>query len=259
MREPLWILQKRFVNQTLPLPIAKAYIYILLNGLDYLHSTCKVVHTGKTCLSLQPIGGFNKDVHVSDLKLDNILMSFENGHLLSDFVEKRKPMEYKTTAGRTIYRYHNDLCKHQATIIHSHHYFPHQQSDHRNRFCVMYIPGPRTFLVFTGLQMHELWSSASLSRPHWTLRQRRVTPMRQSAGISVTLGPPTGRYKRLSIAQQPSTPQHCFKVSTPLLRTYANTVSEMRQECGGSRVCIRGFTPSTSVCPAGSADVVQQQ
>ncbi|KAL4789133.1 protein kinase [Aspergillus venezuelensis] len=80
---------ERFVNRTHPLPIAKAYIYILLNGLDYLHSICKVVHT--------------------DLKLDNILMSFENDHLLSDFVEKRQAMEYKTAAGRTIYRCHNDF------------------------------------------------------------------------------------------------------------------------------------------------------
>lgn len=50
MREPLWILQRRFVDRKLPLPIAKAYIYFLLVGLDYLHSECKVIHTGE-CLS----------------------------------------------------------------------------------------------------------------------------------------------------------------------------------------------------------------
>lgn len=47
MREPLWILQRRFVDQRLPLSVAKAYILILLAGLDYLHTECKVVHTGK--------------------------------------------------------------------------------------------------------------------------------------------------------------------------------------------------------------------
>lgn len=47
MREPLWILQRRFVDRKLPLPIAKAYIYFLLVGLDYLHSDCKIVHTGE--------------------------------------------------------------------------------------------------------------------------------------------------------------------------------------------------------------------
>lgn len=50
MREPLWILQRRFVDRKLPLPIAKAYIYFLLVGLDYLHSECKVVHAGE-CLA----------------------------------------------------------------------------------------------------------------------------------------------------------------------------------------------------------------
>lgn len=49
MRDPFWIFQKRFVDRNVPLPIAKAYIYILLVGLDYLHSECKVVHGGK-CL-----------------------------------------------------------------------------------------------------------------------------------------------------------------------------------------------------------------
>ena len=47
MREPLWILQRRFVDRNLPLPLAKAYIYFLLVGLDYLHSECKVIHTGQ--------------------------------------------------------------------------------------------------------------------------------------------------------------------------------------------------------------------
>ncbi|KAL2865720.1 putative serine/threonine-protein kinase [Aspergillus lucknowensis] len=92
MREPLWILQKRFVDRKLPLPIAKAYIYFLLVGLDYLHSECKVVHT--------------------DLKLDNILMSFENEKILTDFIGRQQPMDYKVNgeSGRTIYRCHNDFA-----------------------------------------------------------------------------------------------------------------------------------------------------
>ncbi|KAE8376134.1 hypothetical protein BDV26DRAFT_294364 [Aspergillus bertholletiae] len=44
VREPLWIVQKRFVDQKLPL--AKAYLLIILAGPDYLHSVCQVVHTG---------------------------------------------------------------------------------------------------------------------------------------------------------------------------------------------------------------------
>ncbi|KAE8381159.1 kinase-like domain-containing protein [Aspergillus bertholletiae] len=41
MREPLWMLQRHFVDRKLPLPIAKAYIYFILAGLDYLYSQCK--------------------------------------------------------------------------------------------------------------------------------------------------------------------------------------------------------------------------
>lgn len=48
MREPLWLFQQqRFVARKLPLPVAKAYLLILLAGLDFLHSECRVVHTGK--------------------------------------------------------------------------------------------------------------------------------------------------------------------------------------------------------------------
>ncbi|GIK04877.1 hypothetical protein Aspvir_008975 [Aspergillus viridinutans] len=91
MREPLWILLRRFVDRKLPLPIAKAYIYILLVGLDYLHAECKVVHT--------------------DLKLGNILMSFENDNILTNFIKRQQPMQRKVDgeSGRTIYRCHNDF------------------------------------------------------------------------------------------------------------------------------------------------------
>ncbi|KKZ62330.1 hypothetical protein EMCG_00404 [[Emmonsia] crescens] len=88
MREPLWILQKRFVNQRLPLPIAKAYLLILLAGLDYLHSECRV--------------------------LENILMTFENENILPNFIKEQTTnlrMQRKTdlTTGRDVYRCHNDV------------------------------------------------------------------------------------------------------------------------------------------------------
>ncbi|KAL4757146.1 kinase-like domain-containing protein [Aspergillus foveolatus] len=83
----LWILQKRFVWSRLPLSIAKAYLLILLAGLDYLHSECR---------------------------LDNILMTFENQDILPNFVKEQTtnlPMQCKTdpTSGRTIYHCHNDF------------------------------------------------------------------------------------------------------------------------------------------------------
>ncbi|KAL3459319.1 kinase-like domain-containing protein [Aspergillus heterothallicus] len=90
MREPLWIFQSRFVDRNLPLPIAKAYISILLVGLDYLHSECQV-----------PL----------DLKLGNILMSFENENILSDFIKRQQPIQFKVDneTGRPVYHCHNDF------------------------------------------------------------------------------------------------------------------------------------------------------
>lgn len=46
MREPFWLFQTRFKDGTIPLPMVKTYIRVLLVGLAYLHSTCRVAHTG---------------------------------------------------------------------------------------------------------------------------------------------------------------------------------------------------------------------
>jgi hypothetical protein len=53
LREPLWLFRRRIsTKQSAPmvrrLRLIKIYVKILLEGLDYMHSQCKVVHTGKT-------------------------------------------------------------------------------------------------------------------------------------------------------------------------------------------------------------------
>ncbi|PYI02361.1 kinase-like protein [Aspergillus sclerotiicarbonarius CBS 121057] len=87
MREPLGLLQKRFRNQTFPLPLLKAYIKILLMGLDYLHSECNIIHT------------------------DNILVSFENPSVIHDFAQNTptRPISYKSLDNHPIYRSHDDF------------------------------------------------------------------------------------------------------------------------------------------------------
>ena len=47
MREPMSVFQKRFENRRMPLPLAKAYIHLLLLGLQYMHAECRLIHTGK--------------------------------------------------------------------------------------------------------------------------------------------------------------------------------------------------------------------
>ncbi|EGD92104.2 CMGC/SRPK protein kinase [Trichophyton rubrum CBS 118892] len=94
MREPLWIFRKRFISRQIPLPIAKTYIFFLLVGLDYLHSECKIVHTGDTLFPFYlRITSTNT---LLDLKLDNILMSFESDEILTSFVKKKLQMGYGT-------------------------------------------------------------------------------------------------------------------------------------------------------------------
>lgn len=47
MRETLGRFQRRLNEGRFPLPFVKACIRLLLMGLDYLHSECQMVHTGK--------------------------------------------------------------------------------------------------------------------------------------------------------------------------------------------------------------------
>ena len=47
MREPLWLFERRCKNGRLTLDLLKGYLRLLLRGLDYLHSECHIVHTGR--------------------------------------------------------------------------------------------------------------------------------------------------------------------------------------------------------------------
>ena len=52
MREPLWLFQWRWENNKLPPAFLKVYLRFLLRGLDYLHSECRIIHTGKFKITL---------------------------------------------------------------------------------------------------------------------------------------------------------------------------------------------------------------
>ncbi len=47
LREPLWIYQRRLPDGKFPPALVKVYTRFLLQGLDYLHSECHVIHTGR--------------------------------------------------------------------------------------------------------------------------------------------------------------------------------------------------------------------
>ncbi|KAG8413793.1 hypothetical protein J3458_012286 [Metarhizium acridum] len=95
MREPLWLFRRRIMGQdkaTRPwMPLVKGYIQILLEGLDFLHEQGHIIHT--------------------DLKLDNIMVTFEDQSVIEEFVQGQiqHPMARKTIGNRTVYRCHNDF------------------------------------------------------------------------------------------------------------------------------------------------------
>jgi serine/threonine protein kinase len=114
MREPLWLFQRHFSDGRIPLLIVKAYILFLLAGLNYLHTGCRVVHTGLYPGELaHPDPDKNQlTIQYLDLKLENIMVTFEDPAVLGDFMNSQfeQPMHYKIDpTGRAVYRCHNNF------------------------------------------------------------------------------------------------------------------------------------------------------
>ncbi|KAL2010521.1 hypothetical protein VTN00DRAFT_6328 [Thermoascus crustaceus] len=91
MREPLWLFQKHWDDNKFPIPIFKRLVKLLLEGVDYIHTKGRLIHT--------------------DIKPDNILVGFENDQVLLDHIEKalQNPPPTKHTPYRTIYKSNNDF------------------------------------------------------------------------------------------------------------------------------------------------------
>ncbi|OIW34212.1 kinase domain protein [Coniochaeta ligniaria NRRL 30616] len=93
MRETLFRLQHRLQRQRLAPPLFKFFIYCLLQAVDYLHTECHLIHT--------------------DIKDDNIMITFENDSVLTDFANFQKkspqPMHVRAEDGRAIYLSQGDF------------------------------------------------------------------------------------------------------------------------------------------------------
>ncbi|KAG0648290.1 Serine threonine-kinase SRPK [Hyphodiscus hymeniophilus] len=91
MREPLSQFQHRLVGDSVPPQLLKVYVDFILQGLDYLHSECQIIHT--------------------DLKADNIMMSFEDPSVIDEYVNAQSdhPMPRKIVNDRNIYLSHNNF------------------------------------------------------------------------------------------------------------------------------------------------------
>lgn len=112
MREPFWLFQRLFKDWMIPIQMIKMYIFFLLVGLDNLHTSCKIVHTG--AFLLNQFGSFrlSPTYDLSDLKLDNIMVTFEDPAVLGEFMNAQLDqfMQYKIdSSGRPVYRCHNNF------------------------------------------------------------------------------------------------------------------------------------------------------
>lgn len=104
--------QLRFGDRKMPLPLIKTYIRALLTGLDYLHKECRTVHTGKFIFGLTFQSAILNLGGCLDLKLENIMVSFEDPTVLINFMDFQleKPMAFKIDpAGRPLYQAYNDF------------------------------------------------------------------------------------------------------------------------------------------------------
>ncbi|KAL8972125.1 MAG: hypothetical protein Q9197_002927 [Variospora fuerteventurae] len=91
LREPLWLLGRHLGTVGLPPTILKAFLKLVLKGLDFLHSECHIIHT--------------------DLKSDNLLLGFEDRSVINDYVRKQKenPPQSKEVHGHPIYQSRPDF------------------------------------------------------------------------------------------------------------------------------------------------------
>ncbi|PWY62164.1 kinase-like protein [Aspergillus eucalypticola CBS 122712] len=51
LREPLWLYKTRFIGDTIPSDVLKIMVQMILQGLDYLHTECHVIHTDSSILA----------------------------------------------------------------------------------------------------------------------------------------------------------------------------------------------------------------
>ena len=106
LREPLWLYCRRFVDGVIPSDVLKVILQMILQGLDYLHTECQVIHTGEPdYIAINAI--FLPRI---DLKPSNIMVKLEDPEILERDVrdEYDHPLPQKVLDERTIYLSRNN-------------------------------------------------------------------------------------------------------------------------------------------------------
>ncbi|MCJ1391749.1 hypothetical protein MMC18_004614 [Xylographa bjoerkii] len=97
LREPLWLFQQHLRVDYMPQVVLKPTCQMILDGLDYLHTKCHVIHT--------------------DLKSDNIMLKLESDSVVNEYVkaEIEQPCPRKMDGDRIIYLSRNNFGKWKKT------------------------------------------------------------------------------------------------------------------------------------------------
>ncbi|OGM49373.1 protein kinase domain protein [Aspergillus bombycis] len=91
LREPLWLLGKHLGSNGVPPAVLKPFLKLLLQGLDFLHSECHIIHT--------------------DLKADNFLVGFEDRDVLENYAreQERNPAPCWDHDGHPVFQSRSDF------------------------------------------------------------------------------------------------------------------------------------------------------
>ena len=105
MRESISRFQRRLPNGRVPGYFLKPLLAMVLTGLDYLHSKCRIIHTGMHLVPNKSSLQDEFDLAVVDLKPDNILLGVEDQAVIEDLVndEVKAPTPRKVEGSRAIY------------------------------------------------------------------------------------------------------------------------------------------------------------
>ena len=110
MRETLSRFRLRLVDERVSGDILKLLLETLLTALDYLHTSCHVIHTGNLSISLSRM---EAKVTCPDIKPDNILFPIEDHRIIKEMIEdeKENPAPAKVYDDRRVYlhRYFGEL------------------------------------------------------------------------------------------------------------------------------------------------------
>lgn len=117
LREPLWLYRKRFIGGVIPPHILKVLLQMVLQGLDFLHTECQIIHTGtrqSRSSLIHPAGrviGVLTIILLADIKPDNIMVKLEDASILERDAldEHQNPSPQKVLEdGRAIHLSRND-------------------------------------------------------------------------------------------------------------------------------------------------------